>query len=75
MDAESVTAALKARVLSEGVEPRTLYWLLRMALTMEETGPRLSDLISIMGRQRVTERLAAAKHALDHLHHHAAIQQ
>ena len=74
-ESAAVTTALKRVVESEGVEVRVLYWLLRMALTMEGKGPSLSEMVCMMGPQRVTQRLTSAKEALHLLHEERQQQQ
>ena len=72
LEAASLTAALKRIAEEQRVVSRTLFWLLRFAMTMEEKGPSLSELIATMGSERVAERLTAAKEAIDGLQSGAA---
>ena len=53
----SWTNALKE---ATGRKGRTLFAPLRLALTGEEHGPELRDLLPLMGRKRVAERLRIA---------------
>ena len=66
-DASTLTGTLKRLAEEEAMEMRTLYWLLRVALTMEEKGPSFAELMTTMGIERISQRLTAAKAAIDEL--------
>ena len=73
-DAMAISAQLRKVAEESGVEGRTLFWLLRMALTMEEKGPSLSELLATMGQQRVIKRLDHARDAINALHEQQRLQ-
>ena len=56
-DAETATAWLKAVGHATGTKGRALMHPIRLALTARDDGPKLADLLPLLGRERVAQRL------------------
>jgi glutamyl-tRNA synthetase len=56
-DAAAATAWLDAVKRATGRKGRALFHPLRLALTARDDGPKLADLLPLLGRERVYRRL------------------
>jgi glutamyl-tRNA synthetase len=61
-DAASLESALRALAAERGIKPGALIHATRVAVTGQAVSPGIFDVLELMGRDRVVQRLAAAIH-------------